>query len=114
MRQFFRVATHPQAFDKTVQGPDIARMLGAAQERVAQAQVFPVGPLGLVMAALLGKEGGKGVARRMHPGPGLGIFKIVVAADALAQMRERLVMVPLVIGEIAIEHLLADRQNRVG
>src|SRR5579871_4379039 len=78
-RKLPRLATPLQAFDQTVQGPDVVGMLGAALDPAAQAEIVAIDGFGLVMMALLHQQRGQGMARWMHPGPRFGVVQIVVA-----------------------------------
>ncbi len=103
-----------QAFDQPVQRPHIVRMLGAALDVAAEAEVVAVDLLGFLDMALIQKQGRERVARRMHPGPRLGVGEIIVERDGLAQMPEGLVVLASVKGELAIEQSRADRQGCAG
>ncbi len=86
-------------------------MLGAALDVAAEAEIVTVELLGFFDMALIQKQCREGVARWMHPGPGLGVGQIVVELDGLAQMPVGLVVLPLMVGELAIEQSRADRQG---
>ena len=73
----------------------------------AQAQIVAIDLLGFLVVALLRKQRRQGMARRMHPRPGLYVLEIVVAANALAQMLVGGFVVALVVRELAVEHLFA-------
>lgn len=84
-------ATPLQAFDQAVQRPDIVRMLGALH-RAAQAQIVAIDLLGLRRMALVEQQCGQRMARRMHPGPRLGVGEVVVELDRAAQVIVSLVV----------------------
>ena len=61
-RQLPGLAASLQAFDQTVQRPDIVGMLGAALDPAAEAKIVAIDGFGLAMMALLHQQRGQGVA----------------------------------------------------
>ena len=100
-----------QALGKALQRPDIVRMLRTTLDSAAQAEIVAVDLLGLAVVALFGKQGRQRMPRRMHPGPRLDVFQVVVPIDGFPQMGIAAFMIAFVIFEFAVQHLLAHRQD---
>ena len=96
-----------------MQRPDVIRVLCAPLNSTAQAEIIATDLLRLTVMALFGQQGRKRMPRRMHPGPRLDVFQIVVSIDGFPQMGVATFMIALVVFKFAIEHLLAYRQYAV-
>src|ERR1700678_168522 len=95
--QFELIFAPLQAFDQTMERPDIVRMLRATLYPAAKAKIVAIDLLGLRIMALLHQQCREGVTRRMHPCPGLGVTQIVVPANGLPQMLVGFLVIALVI-----------------
>ena len=89
-------------------------MLAAALDSATEAEVVAIDRLRFVVAPLLGEQRRQRVPRRMHPGPRLGVAKIVVAPDAFAQMVERRLDIAPVILEFAVQHHFGNAKDVPG
>ena len=101
-RQPLRLAAPLQAFDQTVQRPDIVGMLGAALDPPAQAKIVAIDFFSLGVVTLLHQQRGQRVAGRVHPGPWLGVIETVVAVHRLAETGVGLFVVAPVVLDLAV------------
>lgn len=102
-----------QTLDQPVQRPDIVRVPGTALQRVVETQIGAEYLLCLGELALFRQKRRQSVARRVHPGPGFGVFKGIVAPNTFAQMLEGLIKIALVIGKFALGHHFPDPEDGV-
>ena len=96
---------------QTVQAPQVAGVLAGPAQGLVETEIGPIDRLGLLILILLHQQRTEGMAGRLHPAPGLVIGQGVVQLDRFAQMVKGDLVVAAAVFQLAVQHLLGDRQQ---
>src|SRR6202023_4088332 len=104
-RQLHLITAPLEALDETMLRPDVVGELSATLDLAAQPQIIAINLLGLLVMSLLHQQARERMPWGAHPGPGLDVLEIIVAAEALPRVLVGLLVIAEGILELAVKHL---------